>query len=177
MTDPGGRNVANQKERHTELLEHLRRRDMNKERFEEPAQARMLVGDIGAYDCLVVPITNDGQLCPFMVGRVHSSLPVPTLELEAAGLRRFGKKYAFIAVCSRDGVITDEALYAALSGGLMEASTEGVELVAVPALGVTGDHLATMEAAVRSFQDLTEVIGIHMPRVVFVSCGNEPSKA
>ena len=91
--------MADQKERHAELLEHLRRHDMCKARFEELAAARVVVGDIGAHDCIVVPITNDGHLCPFMVGRVHASLPIPTLELETAGLRRFGKKYIFTAMC------------------------------------------------------------------------------
>ena len=150
---------------------------MNTERFEELAAARVVTSDIGRHDCIVVPITNDGHLCPFMVGRVHGSLPIPTLALETAGLRRFGKKCVFIAVCGRDGVITDEALYAALSAGLMEASTEGVAEIAVPAFGVMADFIAPMEAAIRSFEDLTEVIGIHMPRVVFVADAIEPSSA
>lgn len=160
--------MVDQKERHAELLEHLRRHDMNQERFEELAAVRVVVGDIGAHGCVVVPITNDGQLCPFMVGRVHASLPIPMLELETAGLRRFGKKYIFISVCGADGAITDEALHAALSGALMEASREGIPEVAVPNFGAMADFLATMEAAVRGFQELTETIGIHMPDVTFV---------
>ena len=68
-------------------------------------------------------------------------------------------------------MITDGALYAALSGGLMEAPGEGVAAVAVRAFGVMADHIATMEAAVRSFLDLTEVVGIHMPDVIFVANG------
>ena len=64
---------------------------MSKPCFEELAAARVVVGDIGVHDCIVVPTTNDGHLCPFMVGRVHASLPIPRLELETAGLRRFGR--------------------------------------------------------------------------------------
>ena len=70
---------------------------LNAGRFEELAEARIVTGDIGAHDGIVVPITNDGHLCPFMVGRLHVSLPIPTLALKSAGLRRFGKKYVFIA--------------------------------------------------------------------------------
>ena len=58
-----------------------------------------------------------------MVGRVDASLPIPALEVETAGLRRFGKKYVFIAVCGADGVITDETHYTAVYGALMAAST------------------------------------------------------
>lgn len=60
-------------------------------------------------------------------------------------------------------MITGEGLYTALTGALVEASSEGVEVFAVPAFGVMAEFLATMDAAVRSFGDLTELIGIHMP--------------
>lgn len=154
--------------RHAELLEHLRRHDMSKARFEELAVARAVVGDIGAHDCIVVPITNDSHLCSFMVGHVHSSLPIPTLELETAGLRRFGRKYIFTAVCGADRVITDEALHAAL----MQASSEGVAAIAVPAFGPMAALISTMEAAVLSFEDLAEATGIHTPAVAFVAAAN-----
>ena len=160
--------------RHAEVLEHLRRHDMSKARFEELAVARVVVGDIGAHDCIVVPITNDSHLCPFMVGHVHSSLPIPTLELETAGLRRFGRKYIFTAVCGADRVITDEALHAALSAALMQASSEGVAAIAVPAFGPMAALISTMEAAVLSFEDLTEATGIHTPAVAFVAAANRP---
>jgi len=137
--------------------------------------SRLVSGDIGAYDCIIVPITNDGHLCPFMVGRVHASLPIPTLALETAGLRRFGRKYIFTAVCGEDGVITDEVLYNALTGALVEASTEGVEMLAVPACGAMAGLLATMEAGVRSFDDLAELIGVHMPSVVFIANARAPN--
>jgi hypothetical protein len=165
--------MTDSKERPTGLL-NLRRREMTTER-EELVEASVVIGGIGAYDCIVIPITNDGHLCPFMVGRVHASLPIPTLALETAGLRRFGKRYIFAAVCADDFVITDVAIYNALTGALVEASTEGVAVLAVPAVGVMTGFLATMEAALRSFEDLTELIGIHMPRVVFVVDGERSS--
>ena len=58
---------------------------------------------------------------------------------------------------------------------LRQASAKGVALVAVPAFGVMADFIAPMEAAVRSFLDLTETIGIHMPEVVFVADGGQKS--
>ena len=57
----------------------------------------------------------------------------------------------------------------------MEASGEGVAERAVPAFGPIVALIAPMAAAVRSFEDLTEVIGIHVPAVVFVAGGTEPS--
>jgi hypothetical protein len=161
--------MVDKNKRHAELLEHLLRYDMNKARFEELAEARVVIGDIALYASIVVPVTNDGHVCPFMVGRLHPSLPIPTLALESAGLRRFGKKYIFTAVCGEDGVVTDEALYNALTGAFVEASTEGVDVLAVPTFGAMAGFLATMEAALRSFEDLTEGIGIQMPEVVLVA--------
>ena len=116
MTDRVDSKLAGNKNREAELPDHLQRPDMNKERFEELAVARVVVGDIGRPRLHVVPITNNGRLCPFMVGRLPASLPVPTFEIETAGLRRSGKKYVFIAVCGANGVITDDALHASLSG-------------------------------------------------------------
>lgn len=158
--------MADRRDRHTELAQ-IRRPDVTKERLEELAEARIAVRDIGSYDCILVPITRNGRLCSFMTGRVHKSLPVPTLAPGSIGLRRFGKKYIFAAICGADLVLDEESAHKALYGALVVASTEHIECIAVPVFGLMGAHLATLEATARGFSELAEEIGIFDPQVVF----------